>query len=426
MSTRAILHAVVPLLQRSPRLDRVRNDIASRLTAVPIAKAGSEGLRLLRNLLATAPSADSEDVFLPEQRTIFVMQHLTSWLSSTEEAADDLPEEVEARICLLFAEFLPIVQGRPGAHWNSVFDVITNNLEVSYGSALKLLREFHANSSMTQACSLADESTYNLTSSTLHLLARLVDLSATNKALAAEWVDRDLHARLVLDLFVSLKSDSGQGSSTKGRLIMQICDLLATMGNKSLDAELTSRVSPIVSAPSSSHSLIANRSQLYTMLEYDNLDVQRVAYRICREVVVRETADLVLEMETAIDAEDSTKTPLLPATLLKAVASSHGVDLVTLRRTRCPHTKLNALLLTDVVWDFTFLDAIVRSLQGRCKYLHAVRSREAVTETSCSSTVRVVEIRIQRSAPGDRGSPRCSHGAHARYIATSVQWYKVD
>jgi hypothetical protein len=146
MSTRAILHAVVPLLQRSPRLDRVRNDIASRLTAVPIAKAGSEGLRLLRNLLATAPSADSEDVFLPEQRTIFVMQHLTSWLTSTEEAADDLPEEVEARICLLFAEFLPIVQGRPGAHWNSVFDMITNNLEVSHGHVRELLPEFLANS----------------------------------------------------------------------------------------------------------------------------------------------------------------------------------------------------------------------------------------------------------------------------------------
>ena len=144
MPTRAVLHAVVPLLQRSPRLDRVRNDIASRLTAVPIAKAGSEGLRLLRNLLATAPSADSEDVFLPEQRTIFVMQHLTSWLTSTEEAADDLPEEVEARVCLLFAEFLPIVQGRPGAHWNSVFDMITNNLEVSHGYAREIPPKFFA------------------------------------------------------------------------------------------------------------------------------------------------------------------------------------------------------------------------------------------------------------------------------------------
>jgi hypothetical protein len=81
--------------------------------------------------MAATPTSESEDVFLPEQRTIFVMRHLTAWLTSTEEAADELPEEVEARICLLFAELLPIVQGRSGAHWNSIFDMITSNLEVS-------------------------------------------------------------------------------------------------------------------------------------------------------------------------------------------------------------------------------------------------------------------------------------------------------
>jgi len=75
------------------------------------------------------------------------------------------------------------------------------------------------------------------------------------------------------------------------------------------------------------------------MLEYDNLDVQRVAYRICREVVVRETADLVLEMETAIDVEDSSKTPLLPATLLKAVAFSQGEDMVRFGRIKCSPTQ---------------------------------------------------------------------------------------
>jgi hypothetical protein len=162
------------------------------------------------------------------------------------------------------------------------------------------------------------------------------------------------------------------------------------------------------------------------MLDYDNLDVQRVAYRICREVVVRETADLVLEMETAIDAEDSTKTPLLPSTLLKAVASSQGVNLVRLGRSSCSHTKLNALLPTDVVRDIAFLDAVVRSLQGRCKLLYAVCPRKVVTKPSCSSPVRVVEVRLQRPAPGDRGGPRCSYGAHARRVATSLQRHKID
>lgn len=118
-------------------------------------------------------------------------------------------------------------------------------------------RSFLLIRSMIQACSLADESTYNLASSTLYLLARLLDLSTTNKALAVEWVDRDLHARLILDLFVSLQPDAGHGSSTKDRLIVQICDLLATLGNKTLDAGVTSRVSPIVSSLQTSHSLIA-------------------------------------------------------------------------------------------------------------------------------------------------------------------------
>lgn len=130
MAARAILQCVTRLLQQSPRLDRCRNEFASRLTAVPITKAATEGLRLLQLLASTAPTDDSEDAFLPEQRTIFVMQHLNGWLTSTDDAADDLPEEVEARVCLLYSELCPILQSRPGAHWNSVFDMISNNLEV--------------------------------------------------------------------------------------------------------------------------------------------------------------------------------------------------------------------------------------------------------------------------------------------------------
>ena len=148
MTTRVILQAVVPQLEKSPRLDRVRNDIASRLTAIPVAKASSSGLRLLSNLLASSPSMDSEDAFLPEQRSIFVMQHLTQWLTSDDEAVDDLPEEVEARICLLFAELAPIVQARPGAHWNSIFDMIANNLEVCARTFSDPLQQFSADRSI--------------------------------------------------------------------------------------------------------------------------------------------------------------------------------------------------------------------------------------------------------------------------------------
>lgn len=82
-------------------------------------------------LNALTPGEDSEDIFLPQQRTVFLMQHLNGWLVSEDEAADDLPEELEARIALLYANLAPIVQDVPGAHWDSMFDMVSGNLEVS-------------------------------------------------------------------------------------------------------------------------------------------------------------------------------------------------------------------------------------------------------------------------------------------------------
>lgn len=139
IASRAISQAVAPLLERSPRLERTRNDLASRLTAVPFGKANTDGLRLLRGLAAVAPASDSEDAFLPEQRTIFAIQHLTGWLLSDDDDADELLTEVEVRVYLLFAQFAPIVQARTGAHWSTMFDIISNNLEVSLSQNLNAM-----------------------------------------------------------------------------------------------------------------------------------------------------------------------------------------------------------------------------------------------------------------------------------------------
>lgn len=105
--------------------------MANRLTGVTVQTAAIEGLRVLKMLNALTPAEDSEDIFLPQQRTVFLMQHLNGWLVSDDEAADDFPEELEARIALLYANLAPIVQDVPGAHWDSMFDMISNNLEAS-------------------------------------------------------------------------------------------------------------------------------------------------------------------------------------------------------------------------------------------------------------------------------------------------------
>ncbi|KAJ9093121.1 hypothetical protein QFC19_008464 [Naganishia cerealis] len=110
----AIITAANKNLERSPRLDRLRNEMASQLTAVKLQNATTEGLRILRLLNAITPPEQSEDIFLPQQRTIFLMQHLNGWLLSEDEAADDITEEIEARIALLYSALAPIVQDVPG------------------------------------------------------------------------------------------------------------------------------------------------------------------------------------------------------------------------------------------------------------------------------------------------------------------------
>lgn len=66
-------------------------------------------------------------MFIPQQRALFVLRHIASWLTSDE----DLEEEVDLRVAELYAVMAPIVQDVQGAHWDSIFDLIETGLEVS-------------------------------------------------------------------------------------------------------------------------------------------------------------------------------------------------------------------------------------------------------------------------------------------------------
>jgi hypothetical protein len=128
---RTIINCVASLNLESPRLDRIRNELASRILAVRPSASNSSGLPLLRLLNASAPPPNSGAVFLPQQRSVFLLQALQKWVEESEE----LDEEIESQLAELFINVAPIVQSIPGAHWNFIKDVIESNLDVRFASS---------------------------------------------------------------------------------------------------------------------------------------------------------------------------------------------------------------------------------------------------------------------------------------------------
>lgn len=124
----SVFLAVKPLLLDSKSLETAQNRLASSLSGIPAKQANMKGVPALRLLVASAPPADAPSVFIPQQRAMFVLRHLASWLTSDE--ADDLEEEIEFRIAQLYTELAPVVQDLQGAHWDGIFDLIETGLDV--------------------------------------------------------------------------------------------------------------------------------------------------------------------------------------------------------------------------------------------------------------------------------------------------------
>jgi E3 ubiquitin-protein ligase listerin len=122
----AILASITEFAPEPLRMDRYRNEIASDILGVPANRANTAGIVLLRRLAATAPDSESDVVFLPQQRAVNVVKTCQAWVISDE----DIDEEVESMITLLFIHMAPILQNVAGNHWEFIFDVIENNLEV--------------------------------------------------------------------------------------------------------------------------------------------------------------------------------------------------------------------------------------------------------------------------------------------------------
>ena len=74
----------------------------------------------------TAPDPDSDVIFIPQTRAVNFVKVCQQWVTSDE----DIEEEVESRMTVLFFHLVPILQHVPGSHWDFIFDVVENNLEV--------------------------------------------------------------------------------------------------------------------------------------------------------------------------------------------------------------------------------------------------------------------------------------------------------
>lgn len=120
----AIVTGVKSIILESPRFVRHQNELASTLAGIPPSAAAARGLVLLRSLLAASPPLDAPIIFLPQQRSMYLIQQMQAWLSSAVE----LPLGVHSSLAELFAHLAPIIQELSGSHWEMFFDVIEYNL----------------------------------------------------------------------------------------------------------------------------------------------------------------------------------------------------------------------------------------------------------------------------------------------------------
>nr|XP_018261516.1 uncharacterized protein I303_05954 [Kwoniella dejecticola CBS 10117]OBR83674.1 hypothetical protein I303_05954 [Kwoniella dejecticola CBS 10117] len=276
----AIIYAVKPMMLDHKSFSVAQNRLANALTSVkptPAAVA-KQGIPYIRLLIASAPPADAASVFLPQQRAIFVLRHVNSWLTADDDD-EDMPEELEYRIAELETALAPIVQDLSGGHWDAIYDLVESGLEGS---------------------SLDDPTTSCLLHQSLLLLQQIRDLCQTNKALRASWTAKDIHMKLVLDLFLQCRNADSIPLTMIQDLLL---DLLGDVPEKVMENASLGQLSDLIHLSSSSV-------------------IQCAAYRILSKVVKHNTLALVLEVEASVAEAEEGHTPRtieLPQDLVKIV-----------------------------------------------------------------------------------------------------------
>ncbi|KZT68385.1 hypothetical protein DAEQUDRAFT_727954 [Daedalea quercina L-15889] len=259
----AIVYSVTQYAPEPPSLDRYRNELAAGLLGVPTSKANTQGLWQLRRLAVTAPDPDSDIVFLPQPRAVNLMKTCQQWITSDE----DIDEDVESEMTLVFLHLAPILQNVPGAHWDLIFDVMENNLE---------------NSSLMEQASLV------ALSRTLRLFIAVQDLASTNKALREIWHDRESTCLSFVRDIVSVKLEHEQISAPLSACRELALQIVQDLPESLMDQSTITKMCHIIEDPS--------------------VDVQKMAYRLLHEAARKYTEHMVIE--AAVESEDPVRIEL--------------------------------------------------------------------------------------------------------------------
>ncbi|KAG9125401.1 hypothetical protein FRC07_007760 [Ceratobasidium sp. 392] len=333
----------------SPRLDRWRNELASRLAGVPPSSANAVGIPLLRTLNSLAPPTESGIVFLPQQRAVYLIQALQKWMTSDE----DLDESLESHVTITLYHLLPIIQTVPGAHWEFTFDILENNLGVDGETSANLY----------------------LLLQTLRAVYSVNELASTNKALQEEWkIRREGVYESILALFL-LATENDQQSETQDKYHTCLVESLRALSSGKTNAELLDKLLSLISSK--------------------NIPIKAMAHELARNAVAQITEQRVVEaaMTTATETDDDEPPAIdkqyeLPHSLIERLVSISPQDLST-------ETRLNLLLSWWIAIEF-FDNASLKVKQG---YLEQLRRLDIVRVSLLPCLFELLSIGVVGAKP---------------------------
>ncbi|KAJ6608207.1 hypothetical protein B0H10DRAFT_2068569 [Mycena sp. CBHHK59/15] len=308
-----------------PRLDRYRNELAADLLGVPASKVNTQGLLTLRKLAASAPDVDSDVVFLPQQRSVNIFKACQQWVASDE----DIEEEVESAMTLVFFYLAPLLQNVPGTHWDLIYDVLESNLENS---------------------ELTDDATLVTLARTLRLIILIQDLALTNKALRASWEERQMQILTMVRDLAAAQLDGVVTSSPRSTCRELVLSIVQDLPTSLINEDTLPKMCHLLADPS--------------------VDVQKMTYQILQVAARKRTEHFVIESGVDVEGVVKADLPLELLDILQTSLNFNQGDLLDINES----IVFGYLLGWMVVFDL-FVDA---SLKVRLSYIDQLRTLDII------------------------------------------------